>query len=606
MQVPGTARAVPAFGPHRNAARRRALHRAPRRGRGDAGVDPPGTTRYRLRIMNATTLVDVQPHVYSPAERRMALGAVLIVLFLSALDQTIVATAMPRIVAELAGLDRIAWVGTAYLLTSTVMVPIYGKLGDIYGRRPVLVFGVIVFLAGSMLCGLAGEFGALPLIGDGMNQLIACRGLQGLGAGALTTGAFATVADIAPPAERGRYTGLFGAMFGLAGLAGPVIGGLLTDHATTAVFGHVVSGWRFVFYVNLPLGLVALYVLLTRLPLGRHGADARIDWLGSLLIIASAVPLLLALSWGGEGAGWGTPRIIGGFAVAALAFAAFVMVSRGKSWAVVPLDLFASPVVARANLALFLVNMGYMGVPMFLPLYLQLVRGLSASASGFAMLPLLFGVLIGSMTSGQLARRTQVYKPMLVGGSIISLVALAVLTQVTPATPRYALSLVLFGLGLGLGPAQGMFTLAIQSAVSHGRVGVATASAQFCRQIGATVGVAVFGALLTWHLASELPVRAPQLVAPGQTFELSTAQTLAMHPPALAAALARRGNTDPAAQAAAGAGLRDSFAVSIEALFPVSLALLGLAFLVTLAVPAGRLRGRIDPLNEGTEAAAAA
>lgn len=538
------------------------------------------------------------PHQYSTAERRVALGAVLIVLFLSALDQTIVATAMPRIITELAGLDRIAWVGTAYLLTSTVTVPIYGKLGDIYGRRPVLVFGVLVFLAGSMLCGLAGEFGGLPVLGDGMDQLIIFRALQGLGAGALTTGAFATVADIAPPAERGKYTGLFGAMFGLAGLAGPVLGGFLTDNATTTVFGHLVSGWRFVFYVNLPLGAVALYILLTKLPHGRRGADARIDWLGSLLIVASAVPLLLALSWGGEGLGWGQPKIIIGFFAAAIAFAAFITVSRGKSWAVVPLDLFNDPVVARANLALFLVNLGYIGVPMFLPLYLQLVRGLSASESGFAMLPLLFGVLIGSMAAGRTARKTQAYKPVIVAGGAVALVALAVLTQLTAQTPDWALSANLLALGIGLGPAQGMFTLAIQSAVSHARTGVATASAQFCRQIGATVGVAIFGALLTYQLAGELRTRVPELASAGSALDLSMAQQLAMERPALVAALAARGVDDPAATARVENDLQASFALSIERLFPVALAILAVAFLVTLAVPGRRLRGRDEPIAD--------
>ena len=546
------------------------------------------------------------PHQYSTAERRIALGAVLIVLFLSALDQTIVATAMPRIIAELRGLDRIAWVGTAYLLASTVVVPIYGKLGDIYGRRPVLVFGVLVFLTGSMLCGLAGEFGALPLVGDGMNQLILCRAIQGLGAGALTTGAFATVADIAPPAERGKYTGLFGAMFGFAGLAGPVLGGFLTDHATTTVFGHVVSGWRFVFYVNLPLGLAALYILLTKLPHGRRGADQRIDWLGSVLIVASSVPLLLALSWGGQGHGWDQPRVLAGFGLAAVAFVAFLLVSRGKSWAVVPLDLFSVPVVARANMALFLVNMGYMGVPMFLPLYLQLVRGLTASQSGLAMLPLLFGILIGSMTAGQLARRTLQYKPVLVGGGAIILLAVFALTLETQATPRWMLSANLLALGIGLGPAQGMFTLAIQSAVGHARVGVATASAQFCRQIGATVGVALFGALLTYNLSRELPVRAPQIVAVGQQIDLSEAQALAMDRSKLETVLAARHSDDPAVVAAAEAGLKTGFSNSIWALVPVALGVLGLAWLVTLSVPALKLRGREPPPHRDAEAAAVA
>ncbi len=543
------------------------------------------------------------PHHYSTAERRIALGAVLIVLFLSALDQTIVATAMPRIIAELRGLDRIAWVSTAYLLASTVVVPIYGKLGDIYGRRPVLVFGVLVFLAGSMLCGLAGEFGALPLVGDGMNQLILCRALQGLGAGALTTGAFATVADIAPPAERGKYTGLFGAMFGLAGLAGPVLGGFLTDHATITVMGHVVSGWRFIFYVNLPLGLLALYILLTKLPHGQRGADQRIDWLGSVLIVASSVPLLLALSWGGQGGGWVQPRVLAGFGLALVALIAFLVVSRGKSWAVVPLDLFAIPVVARANIALFLVNFGYIGVPMFLPLYLQLVRGYSASESGVALLPQLFGILVGSTLAGQVSRRTLSYKRVLVVGGLVAVGAAAAMMLMTAGSPRWMLSVNLFIFGLGLGPAQGMFTLAIQSAVGHARVGVATASAQFCRQIGATVGVAVFGALLTFNLTRELPQRVPELVVPGQAIELAQAQTLAMDRSALMQALAARTGDDSVRVAVAEAGLKASFAIAIEALFPVTLAILVLAWLVTLSVPALKLRGREAPPNTAAAAA---
>jgi EmrB/QacA subfamily drug resistance transporter len=538
--------------------------------------------------MTAATI----PHQYSASERRIALAAVLIVLFLSALDQTIVATAMPRIIAELRGLDRIAWVGTSYLLASTVMVPIYGKLGDIYGRRPVLIFGVIMFLTGSVLCGLAGEFGALPLLGDGMNQLILFRAIQGLGAGALTTGAFAVVADIAPPAERGKYTGLFGAMFGFAGLAGPVLGGFLTDHATMTVLGHQVSGWRFVFYVNLPLGMVALYILLTRLPQGRRGADARIDWLGSVLIVISSVALLLALSWGGQGDGWDQTRVLAGFGVAVAALVAFISVSRGKSWAVVPLDLFADKVVARANLALFLVNLGFIGVPMFLPLYLQLVKGMTASASGFALLPQLFGILIGSTVAGMLARKTLAVKPVLVAGGTLAVAAVVALSMMTAATPTWVLSLTLLALGIGLGPAQGMYTLAIQSAVSHARVGVATASAQFCRQIGTTVGVAIFGALLTYNLTQELPRQVPGIVPPGQMVDLSEAQTLAMDRGALDALLAARA-PEPAGYAdKAEAGLKASFATSIEALFPVTLLIIALGWLVTLTLPQQILRGR--------------
>ena len=535
-------------------------------------------------------------HVYSRAERRLALAAVMIVLLLSALDQTIVSTAMPRIIAELQGLERIAWVGTAYLLTSTVTVPIYGKLGDLYGRRPILVFGVIVFLLGSMLCGLAGEFGALPLVGDGMNQLIVCRALQGIGAGALTTGAFATVADIVPPAERGRYTGLFGAMFGFASVAGPVIGGFLTEHATTHAFGQVVSGWRFVFYVNLPLGALALWVLVNHLPVrgGVAPADRRVDWVGSGLIIAAFVPLLLALSWGGHSVPWGSPRIIASVAVGLAALVALILVSRGKSYAVVPLGLFAGPVFRRGNIALFLINVAFMGVVMFFPLYLQVARGAGATDSGFALLPFMGGVLSGSVIAGGVARRTQQYKPVLIAGGVVMLVGVVLLMQVGPATSH---GFLLFGLavtGLGLGPAQGMFTLAIQSSVEHKDTGVATSSAQFFRQIGSTIGVAVFGALLTNHLASELPRRVPDLMRGEAVVDISEAQRLAMDRPALQATLAARGDRDPASVERTSAGLKDSFSAAILGLFPISALIMLVGFGVTLFMPGIRLRGRED------------
>ncbi len=534
------------------------------------------------------------PAVHAPgSSRRLTLAAVLIVLLLSALDQTIVSTAMPRIIAELKGLERIAWLGTAYLLASTVVVPIYGKLGDLYGRRPLLIFGVVVFLAGSMLCGLAGEFGALPLVGDGMNQLIVCRALQGIGAGALTTGAFAAVADIVPPAERGRYVGLFGAMFGLASVAGPVIGGALTQHGTVALAGHIVSGWRFVFYVNLPLGAVALWIITARMP--NTGAQAagerRIDWSGAALILAAFVPLLLALSWGGHQFAWGSPTIAAMLAGSAAALALLIVTSRGKAYAVVPLGLFAEPVFSRGNLALFIVNVAFTGLVMFLPLYLQVARGVGATDSGFALLPLMGGILVASMLAGQVTSRTKQYKPVMLAGAAVTLVAVGLMLGIDAQTSRTGLLLRLALLGFGLGPAQGMFTLAIQSAVPPARIGVATSSAQFFRQIGSTIGVALFGAILTNTLAADLPRRAPVLAAAGAV-DISRAQVLAMDRPALAQALAARGAADPADVDATGAAIRASFTHAILGLFPISAVLFVLSGLVTLAVPGRRLRGR--------------
>jgi len=544
------------------------------------------------------------PAAIPPApSRRLTLAAVMIVLLLSALDQTIVSTALPRIIAELRGLERIAWLGTAYLLASTVTVPIYGKLGDLYGRRPILVFGVVVFLGGSMLCGLAGEFGALPLVGDGMNQLIVCRALQGIGAGALTTGAFAAVADIVPPAERGKYVGLFGAMFGFASIAGPVVGGALTEHATTALAGHVVSGWRFVFYVNLPLGAVALWILTTRLANtgAQAGGDRRIDWSGAALIVAGFVPLLLALSWGGHAFAWGSPVIVAMLGGAAAALVMLIVTSRGKPHAVVPLGLFAEPVFAWGNLALFLIKIAFTGLVMFLPLYLQVARGVSATDSGFALLPLMGGILTASILAGRVASTTRQYKPILIAGAVVTLAAVALMLQIGPGTTRTGLLLRFALLGFGLGPAQGMFTLAIQSAVPQPRIGVATASAQFFRQIGSTFGVALFGAVLTNALAAELPRRAPDVArlartASGAT-DISRAQALAMNPAALGAALAAAGVTDPDRVAAAGDGIRASFARAILGLFPISAVLFIASGAVTLLVPGRRLRGRDETVR---------
>jgi|JI10StandDraft_1071094.scaffolds.fasta_scaffold29124_2 EmrB/QacA subfamily drug resistance transporter len=548
------------------------------------------------------------PTELSRRDRILAFAAAMLVLLLSALDQTIVATAMPRIVADLSGLERIAWVGTAYLLTSTVVVPIYGKLGDLYGRRAILIFGVIVFLIGSALCGLAGEFGTLPLLGDGMNQLIIFRALQGIGGGALATGAFATVADLVPPAERGRYTGLFGAVFGLASVLGPLVGGLLTDHASMTIAGHYVSGWRFVFYVNLPLGAVALYVLATHLPHIGVRRAGRIDWLGSVLILVAFVPLLLALSWGGHRFAWDSPMLLAMFGAAIAGLVALYFAERGNPDAVIPIDLFSNRVFARGNAALFLINMAFMGIVMFYPLYLQVVKGVAATTSGFAMLPMMGGILVASMIGGRLSSRYQVYKPILVGGSVLMLIGVGLLLTVDRDTPLSTLGWFMAVLGLGMGPAQGMYTLAIQSTVAPARTGVATASAQFFRQIGSTVGVALFGALLTNSLTADLPMRVPEIapiVAQGSSAEpvdISRAQTLAMDEKVLRSEMAAQGRGDDATVARVKDELRDSFAAAILALFRVSAGLMALAFLVTLTVPGLKLRGRQLPTPPADDA----
>ena len=303
----------------------------------------------------------------TPAERRLVLTALMVVLLLSALDQTIVATAMPRIIEQLHGLSMYAWVTTAYMLTSTVAVPIYGKLSDMYGRKPILIVGVLLFLVGSALCGVSGEFGDLPILGSGMMQLVVFRAIQGLGGGALMTCVFATIADLFPPRERGRLFGVFGSVFGVATIIGPLIGGFFTDHGTVTLMNYEVAGWRWVFYVNLPLGLIALFMIVYRMPVLRHPGGGRVDYVGAALIVLTFTPLLLALSLGGTSYPWDSPRIVGLFAIALLAFLLFLWAESRTADAILPLRLFRIKTFRISVLASFIVSMAFLGVVMFMP-----------------------------------------------------------------------------------------------------------------------------------------------------------------------------------------------------------------------------------------------
>jgi EmrB/QacA subfamily drug resistance transporter len=436
--------------------------------------------------------------------RRITVVALIIVLLLGALDQTIVSTAMPRIVAQLQGLSLYAWVTTVYLLSSTVMVPIWGKLGDLYGRKIILIWGVSIFILGSALCGLSGEVGQLPVLGGGMTQLIVFRGLQGIGGGALFTSAFAVIADLYPPRERGKMSGYFGAVFGLASVIGPVIGGFLTEHGTVHLDGVVIAGWRWVFYVNLPLSALALFMIIAKTPILKAGRGGRIDLLGALLVVAAFVPLLLALSWGGHQYAWDSATILGLLAVTVTALGLFIFVELKSSEPLVPLDLFRNKVFSLGNAAAFVIAMAFFGAITFVPLYLQLGLGVSATKSGMAMLPMMFGLILSSTISGRLVTRFGRYKPMMLFGAVMMLIGVLLMTRLTPETTAGGVAWRVFVLGVGLGPAQGLFALAVQNAVPVERLGVATSSSQFFRQIGSTVGVAVFGAVMTTALAAEV------------------------------------------------------------------------------------------------------
>ena len=444
-----------------------------------------------------------QPQTFTAEERRLTLAAVMIVFLLSAMDQTVVSTAMPRIISELNGLNLYAWVTTAYLLTSTISVPIWGKLGDLFGRKPVLLASIGIFLAGSWLSGLAGEFGGPHLMGGGMVQLIVFRALQGLGGGGLFTTAFAIIADLFPPRERGKFAGLFGAVFGFASILGPLIGGYFTDHGTVHLGSHVVAGWRWVFYVNLPLSILSLFMILVKMPPLEHRLEGKIDWFGALFLVVAFVPLLLALSFGSK-LGWGSPQVVGLFALSAAGLAAFLFTEMKVSNPILPLDLFKNRVFSAANGAGFLVSMSFLGVVTFLPLYMQLGQGVNATQSGMAMLPLMLGLITASTVAGRMVSKVGRYKPFMLGGVCLLMLGVFLLTRVTAHTSSLDLAWRMLIVGLGLGPGQSLFGIAAQNAVAVNQIGVATSSNQFFRQIGSTVGVAIFGAVMSHNLSKEL------------------------------------------------------------------------------------------------------
>jgi EmrB/QacA subfamily drug resistance transporter len=451
---------------------------------------------------------------FTDAERRITIIGVMIVFLLSALDQTIVSTAMPVIISQLHGLELYAWVTTAYLLSSTVMVPIWGKLGDLYGRKPILLAGIGLFLLGSWLSGLAGEFGDLPLLGGGMVQLVVFRAVQGLGGGALFTTAFAIIADLFPPRERGKFAGLFGGVFGFASAVGPLLGGYFTDHGTVSLGGHVVEGWRWVFYLNLPVGLIALFMVIAKMPKLSHAAKGSIDYLGAVLIVAACVPLLLALTFGGQKYAWNSGVVLGLLSTFVICTLLFVLVERKLEDPIIHMELFRNKVFTWANIAGFFSSMSFLSVVAFLPLFMQLGQGVRATTSGLSTLPLMLGLIVSATISGRMVTRTGRYKPFMLSGMFMLLIATFLMSQMSYHTTRFDLGWRMALLGIGLGPLQGLYGVAIQNAVPLNRIGVVTSANQFFRQIGSTVGVAIFGTLLTNNLNTKLSLWAASMGLP--------------------------------------------------------------------------------------------
>ncbi len=410
---------------------------------------------------------------------------VILAMLLSALDQTIVATAMPRIAQELNGFEHLSWLFTSYMLASTIIVPIYGKLSDMYGRKYFYISGIIIFLIGSALSGAAQD----------MTQLIIFRAIQGLGGGAIMVNSFAVIGDIFPPAERSKWQGLIGGVFGLSSVAGPLIGGALTD----------AGNWRWVFYVNIPVGIIALAVVWYVLP--RIVPEARkrsIDVLGALTMAASLICLLLACVWGGTEYAWGSSQIIGLFVGAALSLAAFIFIESKAKEPILPLELFKSRVFVTSVATTFLIGMGMFGAISYIPLFAQTVIGVNATRSGLILTPMMVGMITSSVFTGQYISRVGTYKKLTIVGLAVGSLGMFLLSQMSADTTNLQLirNMVIVGLGLGVG--MPVFNVIVQSAFDHSKLGVVTASVQLFRSIGGSVGVAIFGTILNNRLAGHI------------------------------------------------------------------------------------------------------
>jgi EmrB/QacA subfamily drug resistance transporter len=423
----------------------------------------------------------------------LALAGVLLCILVSAIDQTIVSTALPRIVSEFKGFDRYSWVVTAYLLTATCVIPIAGKISDQLGRKPILIFGLIVFVLGSALCGRA----------ESMNELIIFRGVQGIGAGALQSGAFASIGDLFTPQERGRWQGVIAATFGLASVFGPSLGGWITDN----------PGWRWVFYVNVPVGAVALITLLVGFPVtGSRRGGRRIDWLGVATIIAGVVPLLIALTWAGSSYPWDSPQVIISLAVSLVMFALFVLVESRVSEPLLPLNLFGNQIFTAAFIASGFVGPLLLGLGVYLPLFVQGVLNQSATSSGAVITPLTLAVVATNIIGGQIVSRTGHYQRVALVGLVICTIGVLLLLGMDSHTDNVSLVRNMIIIGLGLGFALPVYTIAVQNALPYNRLGVVTSSVQFSRSIGSTIGISVLGSIVTnVYATSFAAAQRPQL-----------------------------------------------------------------------------------------------
>ncbi|MCG5467823.1 MFS transporter [Micromonospora sp. LAH09] len=426
-----------------------------------------------------------------PNNIRVVLFGLMIAMMLAMLDNMIVSTALPRIVGEFGGLNHFTWVVTAYVLGTTVSTPIWGKLGDLYGRKSVFLTSVVVFLVGSALCGMAGS-GMLGGPQDGMVQLIAFRAVQGLGAGGLMVGVMAIIGDLVPPRERGRYQGMIAGIMAIAMVAGPLAGGFITDHLS----------WRWAFYVNLPLGGIALLVLITTMHLPKYRTEHRIDWLGAGLLSVGITAIVLITTWGGNEYDWTSPQIFGLAVLAVLALVAFGLVERRVQEPILPLALFANRNFALISVIGFLLGFAMFGAMNFLPLYQQTVQGASATNSGLLLLPLMFGMLVVSLVIGRAITRNGRYRAYPIIGGVMMTAGMALLSMLDTDTSKLMSSLYMVVLGVGMGFLMQTSMLIAQNSVEQKDLGAASGAATFFRSIGGSFGISLFGAIFANRLAS--------------------------------------------------------------------------------------------------------